>query len=84
MVATPARPPTGAGGVRWETTPDPLFYVVMSKSAKKYLSGVVALLLLSALAGVYLQGALRIFICAAIVLGMLYLVVKIVRGERAQ
>lgn len=56
----------------------------MSKSAKKYLSGVVALLLLSALAGVYFQGALRIFICAAIVLGMLYLVVKIVRGERAQ
>ena len=56
----------------------------MSKSAKKYLSGVVALLLLSALAGVCLQGALRIFICAAIVLGMLYLVVKIVRGERAQ
>ena len=56
----------------------------MSKSAMKYLSGVVALLLLSALAGVYLQGALRIFICAAIVLGMLYLVVKIVRGERAQ
>lgn len=58
--------------------------VVMSKSAMKYLSGVVALLLLSALAGVYLQGALRIFICAAVVLGMLYLVVKIVRGERAQ
>ena len=56
----------------------------MSKSAMKYLSGVVALLLLSALAVVYLQGALRIFICAAIVLGMLYLVVKIVRGERAQ
>lgn len=80
--------------------PDPLFYVLLFfrlppvcrgrmllsclNLQMKYLSGVVALLLLSALAGVYLQGALRIFICAAIVLGMLYLVVKMVRGERAQ
>ncbi|WP_158247597.1 hypothetical protein [Actinomyces qiguomingii] len=56
----------------------------MSQSAAKYLTGVVLLVVLSTISGLYLQGAVRIFICAAAMVGMLYLVAKIAREERSQ